>query len=173
MQLSCSTIIVNCSALLHWKQHISLRCQPIFHIAQQRKWHWGVLKTSSPLPHLHQAWQHHPTAGGDEAQLGWWQKSDKRKKRRKVKFRTWQYDKPQVFLSYVQRMESTLTSFTEQIHTYSQHLLLTPPLCVSDWLGVKAIGFLCTGGRWFIICVIWCNLRSLPYLTCFLALYSA
>lgn len=48
------------------------------------------LHSSSPLPPLHQAWQHPPTAGGDEAPPGWWQKSERGIKPIALKFRGWQ-----------------------------------------------------------------------------------
>lgn len=56
---------------------------------------WGTLSisshsslySSSPLPPLHQAWQHPPTAGGDEPPPGWWQRPETGEKERALRFR--------------------------------------------------------------------------------------
>lgn len=45
------------------------------------------LHSSSPLPPLHQAWRHPPTAGGDEPPPGWWQRSEAWEKRGALRFR--------------------------------------------------------------------------------------
>lgn len=48
------------------------------------------MHSSSPLPPLHQPWQHPPTAVGDEALPGWWRKSERGSKHKVLKFRGWQ-----------------------------------------------------------------------------------
>lgn len=108
---------------------------------------YTVLHSSSPLPLLHQAWQHPPAAGGDEPPTGWWQRSEWGKKQRALKiqrvtnhqrflyrFRWWKVPEDP------QRHLKTLKIKCER---QQQPYVLKPHLFASNWLCIETRGFSC------------------------------
>lgn len=137
---------------------ISLGCQPIIHISRHSKENsTGVsvgrilgqvcfpcpfihpsIRSSSPLPPLRQAWRHPPTAGGDEALPGWWQKSERGKKQKVKKFRGWQTTNISIRCCDNGKYLDSTYRHKNQSERHWQPHLLKPHLCVIDYVCLPA-----------------------------------
>lgn len=161
MPLKCRTISVSelqCIASLKRMNKISLGPQPILHssghggensigVSVARISAWSMLSmpshpslhSSSPLPPLHRVWQHPPTAGGDEALPGWWQKSERGKETESIKTQRVTNHQLPLDVHSTESTGSPQTGLKSQSERHRLPHLWNPHLCVSDWPRVKTM----------------------------------